>query len=164
MLLTVGHSDNIRKEQTMEQELTYLGKVAGTIKSLATGLSVTMKEFFTCKVTEQYPENRKTQKISQRHRATLYMPLDENGNNKCIACGLCQSNCPNGTISIKTKSVVDETTGKSKKVLEEYTYDLGSCMYCQICVNVCPKEAIAFNNSFENAVFNRNKLFIKLNK
>ena len=148
----------------MEFNKTYIGRVLCTIKSLLTGLKTTLTEFFTRKVTEQYPENRKTQHISDRHRAMLYMPLDENGNNKCIACGLCANNCPNGTITIKTKMVTDEETGKSKKVLDEYMYDLGYCMYCQICVNVCPKDAIAFNNQFENAVFDRKKLIIKLNK
>ena len=117
----------------MEQKTSYLGKVAGTIKSLATGLSVTMKEFFTPKVTEQYPENRKTLKISDRHRAMLYMPLDEDGNNRCIACGLCQSNCPNGTITIKTRTVVDEETGKSKKVL-----DSASSHGAELIVTACP--------------------------
>ena len=148
----------------MEFNKTYIGRVLCTIKSLLTGLKTTLTEFFTRKVTEQYPENRKTQHISDRHRAMLYMPLDENGNNKCIACGLCANNCPNGTITIKTKMVTDEETGKSKKVLDEYMYDLGCCMYCQICVNVCPKDAIAFNNQFENAVIARKKLIIKLNK
>lgn len=148
----------------MEFKNTYIGSITYGLKSLLTGLKVTMTEFFTRKVTEQYPENRKTQKISERHRAMLYMPLDENGNNKCIACGLCANSCPNGTITIKTRMVTDKETGKSKKVLEEYTYDLGCCMYCQLCVNVCPKDAIAFNNSFENAVFDRSKLVIKLNK
>lgn len=148
----------------MEFKNTYIGSITYGLKSLLTGLKVTMTEFFTRKVTEQYPENRKTQKISERHRAMLYMPLDENGNNKCIACGLCANSCPNGTITIKTRMVTDEETGKSKKVLEEYTYDLGCCMHCQLCVNVCPKDAIAFNNSFENAVFDRSKLVIKLNK
>ena len=148
----------------MEFNKTYIGRVLCTIKSLLTGLKTTLTEFFTRKVTEQYPENRKTQHISDRNRAMLYMPLDENGNNKCIACGLCANNCPNGTITIKTKMVTDEETGKSKKVLDEYMYDLGCCMYCQICVNVCPKDAIAFNNQFENAVFDRKKLIIKLNK
>ena len=77
---------------------------------------------------------------------------------------MCQSACPNGTITVKTKTVTDEETGKSKKVLLEYTYDLGCCMFCQLCVNACPKDAIAFNNHFENAVFDRNKLVLKLNK
>ena len=92
------------------------------------------------------------------------MPHDENGNNRCIACGLCQQACPNGTISIKTAMVTDEETGKNRKVLVEYKYDLGSCMFCQLCVNACPKGAIEFNNKFENAVFNRDSLIVKLNK
>lgn len=125
---------------------------------------MTLKEFFTRKVTEQYPENRKTQHISERHRARLVMPHDAEGNNKCIACGLCQQTCPNGTIRITTKSVTDEETGKSKKVLVEYSYDLGACMFCQLCVNVCPKNAIEFSNEFENAVFDRKKLVLKLNR
>lgn len=143
---------------------TYIGNIFSAIGSLATGMGVTLREFFTKKVTECYPENRKELKIPERHRAVLRMPHDENGNNKCIACGLCQSSCPNGTISITTKNVVDEESGKSRKVLVEYCYDLGSCMFCQLCVNACPKEAIEFSNDFENAVFDRSKLIIKLNR
>ena len=143
---------------------TYIGNIFSAIGSLATGMGVTLREFFTKKVTECYPENRKELKIPERHRAVLRMPHDENGNNKCIACGLCQSSCPNGTISITTKNVVDEESGKNRKVLVEYSYDLGSCMFCQLCVNACPKEAIEFSNDFENAVFDRSKLIIKLNR
>jgi NADH-quinone oxidoreductase subunit I len=94
----------------------------------------------------------------------LVMPHDKNGANRCIACGLCQQACPNGTISITTRQVTDEESGKSHKVLDEYRYDLGSCMFCQLCVNACPKNAIEFSNSFENAVFDRERLFIKLNR
>ena len=148
----------------MKFEDTYIGAVWYTVKSLSTGLKVTLKEFFTRKVTEQYPENRKTQHISARHRARLVMPHDAKGNNKCIACGQCPPTCPNGTIRITTKSVTDEETGKSKKVLVEYSYDLGACMFCQLCENVCPKNAIEISNEFENAVFDRKKLVLKLNR
>lgn len=143
---------------------TYIGNILTTVKSLLTGLGVTLREFFTRKVTERYPENRKTLHISERHRAMLRMPHDEEGNNKCIACGLCQQACPNGTISITTRTVTDEESGKSKKVLAEYHYDLGACMFCQLCVNACPKGAIEFTNEFENAVFDRKKLIMKLNR
>lgn len=148
----------------MKQNKTYLGTVFSAIKSLLTGMKVTLVEFFTPKVTEQYPENRKTLHISERHRARLVMPHDENGANKCIACGLCQATCPNGSIKITTGTVTDEETGKSRKVLLNYEYDLGCCMFCQLCVNVCPKGAIEFCNDFENAVFDRSKLVQKLNK
>lgn len=148
----------------MKFEDTYIGAILSTIKSLLTGLKVTLKEFFTKKVTEQYPENRKSLHIAERHRARLVMPHDAEGTNKCIACGLCQQTCPNGTISITTKNVTDEESGKSRKVLVEYNYDLGACMFCQLCVNICPKGAIEFTNDFENAVFDRKKLILKLNK
>ena len=148
----------------MKDKITYIGRIYCTLKSLLTGMYVTLKEFFTAKVTEQYPENRKTLKISERHRARLVMPRDEQGNNRCIACGLCVNACPNGSISITTQTVTDEETGKSKKMLVEYKYDLGCCMFCQLCVNACPKGAIEFSNDFENAVFDRNKLVQTLNK
>ncbi|MBR2300426.1 MAG: 4Fe-4S dicluster domain-containing protein [Bacteroidaceae bacterium] len=148
----------------MKFKNTYIGRIIYALASLLTGLKTTLIEFFTPKVTEQYPENRATLKISERHRAMLYMPVDENGNNRCIACVLCQSACPNGTITVKTRTITDEETGKSRKVLDEYIYDLGSCMFCQLCVNACPKDAIAFNNKFENAVFDRKRLIMKLNK
>lgn len=143
---------------------TYIGIVATTVASLLTGLKTTVVEFFSPKVTEQYPENRATLHIPERHRARLYMPLYEEGRNRCIACRLCENACPNGTISITTSTITDEATGKSRKVLAEYSYDLGSCTFCQLCVNACPKDAIRFNNDFENAVFDRSKLVLKLNR
>ena len=143
---------------------TYIGIVATTVASLLTGLKTTVVEFFSPKVTEQYPENRATLHIPERHRARLYMPLDEEGRNRCIACRLCENACPNGTISITTSTITDEATGKSRKVLAEYSYDLGSCTFCQLCVNACPKDAIRFNNDCENAVFDRSKLVLKLNR
>ena len=67
----------------------------------------------------------------------LTMPHDAEGRNKCIACGLCQSACPNGTIRITTEVVADPETGKSRKRLVLYEYDLGACMFCRLCVNAC---------------------------
>ena len=142
----------------------YLEGYAGGVKSLLTGMGTSMKVFCQKKITEQYPENRHTPlHIPERHRALLTLPADEEGNHKCIACGLCQMNCPNGTIKLTTEMRETEE-GKKKKVLVKYEYNLGSCMFCMLCVNVCPHDAIKFTNDFENAVFEKDKLVLTLNK
>lgn len=132
------------------------------IKSLLIGMSVTWKELFTKKITQQYPENRGTLVISDRWRGNLTMPHDENNEHACTACGICQMNCPNGTIVVKSKTIETEE-GKKKKILDTYTYDLGTCTFCNLCVITCPSNAIQFDNSFENALFTRGKLLERLN-
>lgn len=132
------------------------------IGSLLTGLRVTGRELVTKKVTGQYPENRDTLVISPRFRAELTMPHDENNEHACTACGICQMNCPNGTIRVVSKTIETEE-GKKKKILDKYTYDLGMCTFCNLCVITCPSNAIVFTNQFENAVFTRAKLVEKLN-
>ena len=131
--------------------------------SLLVGMKVTGKEFVTPKVTEKYPENRATLKIADRFRATLMLKYDADGNHKCVACGICQMNCPNHTIQIVAKKVTDEA-GNTKRVLDDYIYDLGSCVFCQLCVTSCPHGALEFSNDFEQAVFTRSKLVKHLNR
>ena len=70
--------------------------------------------------------------------------------------------CPNGTIKVISETREDEE-GKKKKVLVKYEYNLGSCMFCELCVNACPHGAIKFSNDFENAVFEKDKLLLTLN-
>jgi len=142
--------------------INYFKGIFTGIKSLLGGMGVTIKVFFRKKVTEQYPENRKTLVISERWRAELTMPHDQNNEHACTACGICQMNCPNGTINIVSK-MIDTEDGKKKKVLDKYFYDLGTCTFCNLCVITCPSDAIAFSNNFENAVFTRSKLVEKLN-
>lgn len=140
----------------------YFTSVGQGLKSLVTGMGVTGKEFITPKITEQYPENRATLEIPERFRAELTLKYDEEGRHRCIACGICQMNCPNGTIEIKTK-MVDLPDGKKKRKLDKYMYDLGSCTFCMLCVTTCPQDALEFSNDFEQAVYTRDKLVKQLN-
>lgn len=140
----------------------YFSSLGYGIVSLLKGMQVTGKEFITPKITEKYPENRDTVKVPERFRAILELKYDAEGNHKCIACGICERNCPNGTITLTTK-MVDTFDGKKKRKLDKYQYDLGSCTFCQLCVTSCPQDALEFSNDFEQAVFTREKLVKQLN-
>lgn len=140
----------------------YFSSLGTGIASLVKGMQVTGKEFVTPKITELYPEDREKVHVPQRFRAILNLKYDANGNHKCIACGTCERNCPNGTIKI-IKKMVDTPDGKKKMKLDTYQYDLGSCTFCQLCVTTCPTNALEFLNDFEQAVFTREKLVKKLN-
>ena len=149
----------------MSNILEYFKGVGQGIKSLASGMGVTAKELVTPKVTEQYPENRShiyDDIVADRFRAELTLIYDDEGRHKCIGCGICQMNCPNGTIQLTTK-MVDLPDGKKKRKLDKYMYDLGSCTFCMLCVTTCPQHALEFSNDFEQAVFTRDKLVKQLN-
>lgn len=146
----------------MEEKETYFGGLFHAIGSLTTGLKTSMREFFTRKITEQYPENRRELKMFDRFRGTLVMPHNERNEHHCIACGLCQMACPNGTIKVTSETITTDD-GKKKRILARYEYNLGSCMFCQLCVNACPHHAITFDQQFEHAVFDRSKLLLTLN-
>lgn len=140
----------------------YFSSLGSGIVSLLQGMQVTGKEFITPKITEKYPEDRETVHVPERFRAVLELKYDAEGNHKCIGCGICQRNCPNGTISLTTK-MVTTADGKQKRKLDKYIYDLGSCTFCQLCVTSCPQNALEFKNDFEQAVFTRSKLVKQLN-
>jgi len=143
-------------------EKSYIGGILHAVSSLLTGMKTTITIYFRKKTTEQYPENRAELKMADRFRGSLVMPHNENNEHKCIACGLCQNACPNDTLEVVTE-MIETADGKKKKILTTYKYDLGSCMFCQLCVNACPHDAITFDQTFEHAVFDRQKLNRVLN-
>ena len=148
-----------------DNKKSYFGEIGAAMKTLAVGMKTTLQEYFTPKSTEQYPENRKTTlHVAARHRGRLVMNRDENGNVLCTACTLCEKSCPNGTIKILSKMVENPETGRKKKQLVDYQYDLGDCMFCELCVNACNFGAIKFVNDFENSVLERDQLVLHLDK
>ncbi|MBQ7081557.1 MAG: NADH-quinone oxidoreductase subunit I [Fibrobacter sp.] len=149
------------KISTLQYIKRYLKRCITGPWSLICGLSVTLKYFFNPKriVTEQYPENRKTLKMHDRYRGRLEMIEDENGNNRCTACGMCERACPNASINVlATKNIA------GKKVLGRYVYHFASCTQCGLCVEACPFGAIQMSPAFEVATTDPNDLEMILNK
>lgn len=147
----------------MRSTQQYFNEFFGGLGSLLKGMRITLGEFFTQKTTEKYPENRATLKMFDRFRGELIMPHNEHNEHHCVACGICEMNCPNGTIHVESEMVTTED-GKKKKALVRYIYDHGSCLYCQLCVRSCPHHALGFIPTFEHAVFTREKLITQLNQ
>lgn len=142
----------------------YIKNIFLGIWHLLQGMYITMLNFVRPKLTEQYPENRGKHVYFERFRALLTMPHDENNHHKCTACGICMNGCPNGTITVISKMENDPITGKPKRVLDKYLYDLGGCTFCELCVRNCPFNAIVFTNQFEHSVFTKERLVKQLNR
>jgi NADH-quinone oxidoreductase subunit I len=149
----------------MKSIINYLKDVFAGVWSLLKGMGVTGKYFFSPGriVTQKYPNNRKNLVMSERFKGEVVMPHNEKNEHKCTGCGICEINCPNGSIEIISKSVTLED-GKKKRAIDKHIYRLGMCTFCALCVKSCPSNALAFSQEFEHAVFNRALLIKVLNK
>lgn len=102
---------------------------------LLRGLAVTGKHFFSRKITVQYPEE-KTPK-SARFRGLHALRRYPNGEERCIACKLCEAVCPALAITIESE-VRDDGSRRTTK----YEIDLFKCIYCGFCEESCPVDSI----------------------
>jgi NADH-quinone oxidoreductase subunit I len=149
----------------MRSIINYLKEVFFGVKSLLVGMKVTGSYFFrpSTIVTQKYPNNRKNLVMFDRFKGEVIMPHNDKNEHKCTGCGICEMNCPNGTIEIISKTITTED-GKKKKAIDKHIYRLGMCTFCALCVKTCPSNALAFGQTFEHAVFNRTLLIKTLNK
>lgn len=128
----------------------YFKDLISGIKSLAIGLKITNKEFFTKPITLQYPHE--SVKMSPRYRGHIELIKDEkSGFAKCVACGMCEKGCPSNCISIKSEKVA----GVKGKVVRAYLLNFTTCSLCGQCVENCKFDAIKFSNEYNLASTNR---------
>jgi len=149
----------------MKELIDYIKSIFSGLKTLWAGLRVTSGYFVTPReiVTQKYPENRDQLKMFDRYKGEVIMPHDVNNQHRCTGCGICQMNCPNGSIEIVTRKELN-AEGKEVRVIDKHIYHLGMCTFCALCVKTCPSDALTFGHDFENAVFDRSKLTKILNK
>ena len=100
--------------------------------------------------TEQYPAERP--KVAERYRGAPRLNCDpETGETLCISCDLCALACPENLIVVS--SVRNEQT--RRKDLTTFTFDISRCMFCGLCEDACPTEALELTQDFELASYSR---------
>ena len=109
---------------------------------LLKGLTVTGRNFFRRKVTLNYPEEKAPQ--SPRFRGLHALRRYPNGEERCIACKLCEAVCPALAIHIESEARSDGTRRTTR-----YDIDLVKCIFCGFCEEVCPVDAIVETDIFE---------------
>jgi len=119
-----------------------------TLLELLKGMRLTGGYFFSRKITVQYPEEKTPQ--SNRFRGLHALRRYPNGEERCIACKLCEAVCPALAITIEAEERED---GTRRTTL--YDIDLFKCIYCGFCEESCPVDAIVETRVFEYAFENR---------
>lgn len=102
---------------------------------LLKGLLLTGRHLFSRKITLQYPEEQTPKSV--RHRGLHALRRYPNGEERCIACKLCEAVCPALAITIESKPREDGTRRTTK-----YEIDLFKCIYCGFCEESCPVDSI----------------------
>jgi NADH-quinone oxidoreductase subunit I len=115
---------------------------------LVKGLMVTGRHLFSRKITIQYPEERTP--MSPRFRGLHALRRYPNGEERCIACKLCEAVCPACAITIESEERADGTRRTTR-----YEIDLFKCIYCGFCEESCPVDSIVETRIFEFHFENR---------
>ena len=119
-----------------------------TLRELRQGLGVTGRYLFRRKITVQYPEEKTPQ--SNRFRGLHALRRYPNGEERCIACKLCEAVCPALAITIEAEERADGTRRTTR-----YDIDLFKCIYCGFCEESCPVDSIVETRIFEYTFENR---------
>ena len=141
------------------KDLTLLEKTY--LPQIAKGLALTLQQVFRPKFTRQYPEEKWDAPASFRGRPVLV--LEDNGVERCVACGLCSRVCPALAIEVQAS----ETELEKERYPEKFEINMVRCIFCGFCEEVCPEEAIVMSNEYElvftsqnEAVFGKDKLLV----
>jgi NADH-quinone oxidoreductase subunit I len=112
------------------------------LKELIKGMALTGRYFFARKITIQYPEEKTP--ISPRFRGLHALRRYPNGEERCIACKLCEAVCPALAITIESEKRADGTRRTTR-----YDIDFTKCIYCGFCEESCPVDSIVETGMLE---------------
>lgn len=149
-------------KNTEAERMTFWEKMY--LPEIAKGLGITLKQIFKPKFTRQYPEERWEPTGSYRGRPVL---VEEHGQERCVACGLCSRVCPALAIEVQA----GETQRDKERYPELFEINMLRCIYCGYCEEVCPEEAIVMSKDYdivftsqEDAILGKEELLVPVHK
>jgi len=114
---------------------------------IARGMLLTLRHIFKKPFTFQFPEEHRNVPVDAR---TNLLWFEE----RCTGCSTCAQACPDGCILVETSPSPDGTLN-----VERYEIDFRLCMYCGLCVEACPYEAIQAGGPYDDAAYDFNELY-----
>ncbi len=147
--------DNTYKQITKTSDLTFWQKLY--FPEILKGMKITIKQMFLPKFTRQYPEERWEPSASFRGRPVL---VEENGRERCVACGLCARVCPSLAIEVQAS----ETELAKERYPIKFEINMLRCIFCGFCEEACPEEAIVMSKDFEITFFSQEEAFYEKDK
>ncbi len=128
----------VKKEMNFWESI-YLPAIFG-------GVIITIKHLFRKKATIRYPETKR--QISEVWRGQHVLKRDEQGAERCTACGLCAVACPAEAITMTAaeRNKGEEGLYREEKYASVYEINMLRCIFCGLCEEACPKEAIFLTN------------------
>jgi NADH-quinone oxidoreductase subunit I len=142
-----------RAKQVDRKPMTWLEKIY--VWNIAKGMWITFKHIFKKKATVQYPEEKRP--FSPVFRGVQILNRDEEGRERCTACGLCAVACPAEAITMEAaeRQKGEEHLYREEKYAAVYEINMLRCIFCGLCEEACPKDAIYLSETFAPANYQR---------